>query len=132
MASVTVFKGLLPELARFTEISPPQKMFYHLQNLFWGFLAWGVLSGGFCRGVYVRGGFVGGVYVRGVFVRAFFVLIPFMTSTLNVRWCIHSILKQGGVVKEADKPVSADDCTKKKHFSSSLQGYFSNHYYFPL
>ena len=117
MASVTVFKGLLPELARFTEISPPQKMFYHLQNLFWGFLAWGVLSGGLCP---------------GVFVRVSFVLIPFMTSTLNVRWCIHSILKQGGVVKEADKPVSADDCTKKKQFISSLQGYFSHHYYFPL
>ena len=45
-------------------------MFYHLQNLFWGFLsggflAWGFLSGGVCRGVYVRGVCPGG-----------FVLIP--------------------------------------------------------
>ena len=39
------------------------KMFYHLQNLFWGFLsgeflAWGVLSGGLCPGVFVRRVFV--------------------------------------------------------------------------
>ena len=39
------------------------RMFYNLQNLFWGvlsggFLAWGFLSGGFCRGVYFREVFV--------------------------------------------------------------------------
>ena len=39
------------------------RMFYHLQNLFWGVfvwgvLAWGVLSGGVLLGAYVQGGFV--------------------------------------------------------------------------
>ena len=30
-------------------------MFYHLQNLFWGFCPGGFWLGGFCRGVYVQG-----------------------------------------------------------------------------
>ena len=40
------------------------RMFYHLQNWFWGFFVWGVFGlggfcpGGFCRGVYVQGFFV--------------------------------------------------------------------------
>ena len=47
------------------------RMFYRLQNLFWGFLSGGFWLGGFCPG-----GFCRGVYVRGVFVRGGFVLIP--------------------------------------------------------
>ena len=31
------------------------RMFYHLQNLFWGFLSGGFWLGVFCRGAYVRG-----------------------------------------------------------------------------
>ena len=38
------------------------RMFYHLQNLFWGVFG----LGGFCRGV-----LVGGVYVRGFMSRGF-------------------------------------------------------------
>ena len=34
-------------------------------------------------------------------------LTLFTTSTLNVRWCIHSILKKDGVEKEADKQMIA-------------------------
>ena len=54
------------------------------------------------------------------------------TLTLNVRWCIHSILKQDSLAGWRRKSRQADDCKTKKQFSSSLhvQGYFSHYYYF--
>ena len=41
------------------------KMFYHLQNLFWGFLSGGFLSWGFLSGGFLSGGICLRVFVPG-------------------------------------------------------------------
>ena len=46
------------------------------------------------------------------------------------RALVHSLNFEAGWRRKRSR--QADDCTKKKQFSSCLQGYFSHHYYFPL
>ena len=46
------------------------------------------------------------------------------------RALVHSLNFEAGWRRKRSR--QADDCTKKKQFSSGLQGYFRYHYYFPL
>ena len=122
----------VPGLARFAEISPPQKI---PQHYLWCFILCLYES----RASPVRRdpafayprSWINGLIFLHVNSAARAGSRADIVHNINFkRALVHSLNFEAGWRRKRSR--QADDCTKKKQFSSSLQGYFSHHYYFPL